>query len=95
MTSTDFYQVTKSYYKGEEVITYKDLAELLEVGVTTTRVWLHSNRHALERPEPLLTVGEKSKRYYSKETILEWVEPLLEQYLDNRERGVGRPSRGA
>jgi hypothetical protein len=95
MTSTDFYQVTKSYYKGEEVITYKDLAELLEVGVTTTRAWLHSNRYALERPEALLTVGEKNKRYYSKETILEWVEPLLERYLDNRERGVGRPTSGA
>jgi len=92
MTNTDFYQVTKSYYKGEEVITYKDLSELLEVGVTTTRAWLHSNQYALERPEPLHTVGEKNKRYYSREAILEWVEPLLERYLDNRERGLGRPS---
>lgn len=92
MTNTDFYQVTTSYYKGVEVITYKDLSELLEVGVTTARAWLHSNRYALERPEPLHTVGEKQKRYYSKEAILEWVEPLLEQYLDNRERGLGRPS---
>ena len=95
MTNTDFYQVTKSYYKGEEVITYKDLAELLEVSISSARVWLHSNQHALERPEALYTVGAKNKRYYSKEAILEWVEPLLEDYLDKRERGIGRPTKGA
>jgi hypothetical protein len=90
MNTIEVTKVTKFFVGGQEVVTYKEVAQAYGLSATNALALLHQDKFAEGRPTPFI-VGTQNKRYFVKSDVNKWIAPLVEATNERISRKVGRP----